>query len=206
MGLVQRVAAVLCLAALGCRGGDAGPDAVCLQLGEGYTCDGKAPLDSRASCQGGRCLPGCKGDAARIPCSSQPGLGISCCTADQQCCPVGWETVGCRPAAVPCPRLCGPHLLGSWECPAETSCVYGYEYPESIPPDGTCPYLATEYGWNAGRCEADCPVERQCGRDCCGENARCQEADGMPCCVASRPDAGAGDASTGDAAGVGDGA
>ena len=228
MGRFRVVVGGLCLAALGCgpsaAGGDAAADAAadavtdasgdafvdpaCQDLVEGMACDHGAPFNAKASCQGGRCLPGCQGDPTRTPCNTFYDRPKSCCGADEQCCWVGWEAVGCRPGEVPCPRICAFQSPIQWECPADLFCVYEYEHPESMPPDGTCPDVVSGQWWTGRRCEADCPAERRCGDDCCGVNTRCLEVSGTPCCVASRPDAGTGDAGADDAgaddAGVGD--
>ena len=125
MPRLRALAAILLLAALGCGGRAAGTDAgtkdgpveaasgdsrsdadvdpACQGLAEGMACDGLGPLNSRASCQGGRCLPGCLGDPSRLPCTTFWDLPKSCCAPDERCCFVGFEEVGCRRGAEPCP-------------------------------------------------------------------------------------------------------
>jgi hypothetical protein len=110
--LGRRVVFAAVAVALGCGGGavpqqdaaaDGAVDPACVNRVEGEACDGLGPLGSKASCRGGRCLPGCEGDPARTPCSTFSDLPISCCTTEQQCCFVGNEEVGCRPAGTACP-------------------------------------------------------------------------------------------------------
>jgi hypothetical protein len=168
--------------------GDADVDPACVGQPEGMYCGGGAPLNETSSCQGGRCLPGCQGDAARKPCVSYPDLGTACCAADERCCFLFFENVGCRPGAVPCPRTCGDVYQLAWECPAEQTCVLQFPYP-GFAPEGTCGnYHAT----GPGGCTTACPPEQQCGSECCGLNTRCHVPDGggYPCCAASVWDGG----------------
>jgi hypothetical protein len=194
---------MLLLAALGCSGratildaggADAavpdGPpvDPACRDVAEGTSCDPSSTLESTRSCQGGRCLPGCQGDASRTPCTAIWWQGSGCCTLEERCCYVGFLTTACRPAGITCPHVCGEFGRQTWECPAESACLYEFADPGSMPADGTCGRWSApgDFGFRGG-CAALCPAERRCGDACCGRNARCALAEsGDACCMASR--------------------
>lgn len=105
---------------------------------------------------------------------------IACCWVEtQKCCDVGFEHQECLARDEPCPSPCP---RSDTYCPASLP-FCEVRFPAAPEEPSTCDDRVE------ARCAADCPVERQCGRECCGAHAVC--VDG--CCVpdpAARLDAG----------------
>jgi hypothetical protein len=110
------------------------------------------------------------------------GGTVECCRPDQQCCPAGRvDMYECQPAGEPCPTACGVYS----QCRESQWCAVAYD-PASWPQTDTC-RASLNYPL---ACVDSCPASQQCGRECCGANARCTGT----CCAPLWPDGGVGDA------------
>ena len=105
------------------------------------------------------------------------------CAADEKCCP-HFEGGSCLPADQPCPLGCPRDTFTN--CAADEYCSVG---PDSFWGGAVTTCWA---GTHNSQCVA-CPLEQQCGRECCGIGMRCVPADAgqvASCCLPVASDAG----------------
>lgn len=98
-----------------------------------------------------------------------------CCTADETCCPAGFEHDSCYSGSQ-CPKLCtNGNFFYPHSCPRDKLCFYQeLNPPPSEPPPE--PEQCTNFDTT---CVDTCPTEQQCGGECCGPGLECQNGT---CC------------------------